>query len=89
MDKFKVVNEKGNEATESQVFGYIAHKLMSQAIDQLIDKGTAKVAGNDFTITEEALVKLEGIKKHIADRWNKEIKAVKIVQKTAELEIEI
>ena len=89
MDKFKVVNEKGNEATESQVFGYIAHKLMRQAIDQLIDKGTAKVAGNDFTITEEALVKLEGIKKHIADRWNKEIKAVKIVQKTAELEIEI
>jgi len=89
MDKFKVVNEKGNEATESQIFGYIAHKLMSQAIDQLIDKGTAKVAGNDFTITEEALVKLEGIKKHIADRWNKEIKAVKIVQKTAALEIEI
>jgi len=89
MDKFKVVNEKGNEATESQIFGYIAHKLMAQAIDQLIDKGTAKVAGNDFTITEEALVKLEGIKKHIADRWNKEIKAVKIVQKTAALEIEI
>ena len=89
MDKFKVVNEKGNEATESQIFGYIANKLMSQAIDQLIDKGTAKVAGNDFTITEEALVKLEGIKKHIADRWNKEIKAVKIVQKTAALEIEI
>jgi len=89
MSNYKVVNEKGNEATESQIFGYIAHKLMAQAIDQLIDKGTAKVAGNDFTITEEALVKLEGIKKHIADRWNKEIKAVKIVQKTAALEIEI
>ena len=89
MSNYKVVNEKGNEATESQIFGYIAHKLMAQAIDQLIDKGTAKVAGNDFTITEEALVKLEGIKKHIADRWDKPIKAVKVVQKTAALEIEI
>jgi hypothetical protein len=29
MDNYKVVNEKGNEATESQIFGYIAHQLMS------------------------------------------------------------
>jgi hypothetical protein len=89
MKKFKVVNEKGNQATESQVFGYIAHKLMTEAIDNLIEKGSAKVAGNDFTITEEALIKLEGIKKHISDRWNKPIKAVEIVQKSTDLEIEI
>lgn len=86
MSKFKVVNERGNDATESQIFGWIAHKLMSQAIDQLIEKGTANVAGNDYTITEEALVKLEGIKKHIAERWDKEIKAVKIVEKTTDLD---
>ena len=84
MDKYKVVNEKGNEATESQIFGYIAHQLMSQAIDQLKDKGSVKVAGQEFTITEEA----DGIKKHIADRWDKPIKAVKVVQKTAALEWE-
>jgi len=48
-----------------------------------------KIAGQEFTITEEALVKLDGIKKHIAERWNKPIKAVKIVQKTASLEWEI
>ena len=89
MANFKVVNERGNDATESQIFGWIAHKLMSQAIDQLIEKGTANVAGNDYTITEEALVKLEGIKKHIKERWDKEIKAVKIVEKTADLEWEI
>ena len=89
MDKYKVVNEKGNEATESQIFGYIAHQLMTQAIDELKEKGLVKIAGNEFTITEEAIVKLDGIKKHIADRWDKEIKAVKIVQKTAALEWEI
>lgn len=89
MDKYKVVNEKGNEATESQIFGYIAHQLMTQAIDELKEKGLVKIAGNEFTITEEAIVKLDGIKKHIADRWNKPIKAVKIVQKTAALEWEI
>ena len=89
MSQFKVVNEKGNEATESQIFGYIAHQLMTQAIDELKEKGLVKIAGNEFTITEEAIVKLDGIKKHIADRWNKPIKAVKIVQKTADLEWEI
>jgi hypothetical protein len=89
MDKYKVVNEKGNEATESQIFGYIAHQLMSQAIDQLKDKGSVKVAGQEFTITAEAVIKLDGIKKHIADRWDKPIKAVKVVQKTASLEWEI
>ena len=89
MDKYKVVNEKGNEATESQIFGYIAHQLMTQAIDELKEKGLVKIAGNEFTITEEAIVKLDGIKKHIADRWDKPIKAVKIVQKTATLEWEI
>ncbi len=89
MDKYKVVNEKGNEATESQIFGYIAHQLMTQAIDELKEKGLVKIAGNEFTITEEAIVKLDGIKKHIADRWNKPIKAVKIVEKTATLEWEI
>ena len=89
MSKFKVVNERGNEATESQIFGYIAHQLMTQAIDELKEKGLVKIAGNEFTITEEAIVKLDGIKKHIADRWDKPIKAVKIVQKTATLEWEI
>ena len=89
MSQFKVVNEKGNEATESQIFGYIAHQLMTQAIDELKEKGLVKIAGNEFTITEEAIVKLDGIKKHIADRWNKPIKAVKIVEKTATLEWEI
>ena len=89
MNDYKVVNEKGNEATESQIFGYIAHQLMSQAIDQLKDKGTVKVAGQEFTITAEAVIKLDGIKKHIADRWDKPIKAVKVVQKTASLEWEI
>ena len=89
MDNYKVVNEKGNEATESQIFGYIAHQLMSQAIEELKEKGLVKIAGQEFTITEEALVKLDGIKKHIAERWNKPIKAVKIVQKTASLEWEI
>tara|TARA_R110000796_G_scaffold10997_1_gene36759 strand:+ start:256 stop:525 length:270 start_codon:yes stop_codon:yes gene_type:complete len=89
MDNYKVVNDKGNEATESQIFGYLAHQLMQQAIDQLIEKGAAKVAGQDFTITEEAVVKLEGIKKHIADRWDKPIKAVKVVQKSQALEWEI
>ena len=89
MDNYKVVNEKGNEATESQIFGYIAHQLMTQAIDELKEKGLVKIAGNEFTITEEAIVKLDGIKKHIAERWNKPIKAVKIVQKTAALEWEI
>ena len=89
MDNYKVVNERGNEATESQIFGYIAHQLMSQAIEELKEKGLVKIAGNDFTITEEAIVKLDGIKKHIAERWNKPIKAVKIVQKTASLEWEI
>ena len=89
MDKYKVVNEKGNEATESQIFGYIAHQLMAQAIDELKAKGLVKIAGNEFTITEEAIVKLDGIKKHIADRWDKPIKAVKIVEKTAALEWEI
>ena len=89
MDKYKVVNERGNEATESQIFGYIAHQLMTQAIDELKEKGLVKIAGQEFTITEEALVKLDGIKKHISERWNKPIKAVKIVQKTASLEWEI
>ena len=89
MENYKVVNEKGNEATESQIFGYIAHQLMTQAIDELKEKGLVKIAGQEFTITEEALVKLDGIKKHIAERWNKPIKAVKIVQKTASLEWEI
>lgn len=89
MDNYKVVNEKGNEATESQIFGYIAHQLMTQAIDELKEKGLVKIAGNEFTITEEAIVKLDGIKKHIADRWDKPIKAVKVVQKTAALEWEI
>ena len=89
MDNYKVVNERGNEATESQIFGYIAHQLMTQAIDELKEKGLVKIAGQEFTITEEALVKLDGIKKHIAERWNKPIKAVKIVQKTASLEWEI
>ena len=89
MDKYKVVNEKGNEATESQIFGYIAHQLMAQAIEQLKDKGSVKVAGQEFTITAEAVIKLDGIKKHIADRWDKPIKAVKVVQKTASLEWEI
>ena len=89
MSQFKVVNQNGNNATESQVFGYIAYQLMTQAIDQLKEKGLVKVAGNEFTITEEALVKLEGIQKHIAERWNKPIKAVKIVEKTTELEWEI
>ena len=89
MSKFKVVNERGNEATESQIFGYIAHQLMTQAIDELKEKGLVKIAGQEFTITEEALVKLDGIKKHIAERWDKPIKAVKIVQKTASLEWEI
>jgi len=89
MDNYKVVNEKGNQATESQIFGYIAHQLMSQAIDELKEKGLVKIAGNEFTITEEAIVKLDGIKKHIAERWDKPIKAVKIVQKTASLEWEI
>ena len=89
MDNYKVVNEKGNEATESQIFGYIAHQLMTKAIDELKEKGLVKIAGNEFTITEEAIVKLDGIKKHIADRWNKPIKAVKIVEKTATLEWEI
>lgn len=86
MDKYKVVNQKGNEATESQIFGYIAHQLMSQAIDQLKEKGLVKIAGNDFTITEEAIVKLDGIKKHIAERWDKPIRAVKIVEKTTDLD---
>ncbi len=89
MENYKVVNERGNEATESQIFGYIAHQLMTQAIDELKEKGLVKIAGNEFTITEEAIVKLDGIKKHIAERWNKPIKAVKIVQKTASLEWEI
>lgn len=89
MSQFKVVNQKGNEATESQVFGYIAYQLMAQAIDQLNEKGLVKVAGNEFTITEEARIKLEGIKKHIAERWDKPIKAVKIVERTADLEWEI
>ena len=89
MNNYKVVNERGNEATESQIFGYIAHQLMSQAIEELKEKGLVKIAGQEFTITEEALVKLDGIKKHIAERWNKPIKAVKIVQKTASLEWEI
>ena len=89
MDNYKVVNERGNEATESQIFGYIAHQLMSQAIEELKEKGLVKIAGNEFTITEEAIVKLDGIKKHIAERWDKPIKAVKIVQKTASLEWEI
>jgi len=89
MDKYKVVNANGNEATESQIFGFIAHQLMTQAIDQLKDKGSVKVAGQEFTITAEAVIKLDGIKKHIADRWDKPIKAVKVVQKTASLEWEI
>ena len=89
MSQFKVVNERGNEATESQIFGYIAHQLMTQAIDELKEKGLVKIAGNEFTITEEAIVKLDGIKKHIAERWDKPIKAVKIVEKTAALEWEI
>jgi len=89
MDKFKVVNQNGNDATESQIFGFIAYELMTQALDQLIDKGRAKVAGEEFTITPEALIKLEGIKKHIAERWDKPIEAVKIVKKTASLEWEI
>jgi len=89
VENYKVVNERGNEATESQIFGYIAHQLMTQAIDELKEKGLVKIAGNEFTITEEAIVKLDGIKKHIAERWNKPIKAVKIVQKTASLEWEI
>jgi hypothetical protein len=86
MDKYKVVNEKGNQATESQIFGYIAHQLMSQAIDELKEKGLVRIAGNDFTITEEAIVKLDGIKKHIAERWDKPIRAVKIVEKTTDLD---
>lgn len=86
MDKYKVVNEKGNEATESQIFGYIAHQLMAQAIDQLKEKGLVNVAGQDFAITAEAVIKLDGIKKHIAERWDKPIEAVKIVKKTAALE---
>jgi hypothetical protein len=48
-----------------------------------------KIAGQEFTITAEAVIKLDGIKKHIADRWDKPIKAVKVVQKTAALEWEI
>jgi len=86
MDNYKVVNERGNEATESQIFGYIAHQLMTQAIDELKEKGLVKIAGNDFTITEEAIVKLDGIKKHIAERWDKPIRAVKIVEKTTDLD---
>jgi hypothetical protein len=89
MDKFKVVNQNGNDATESQIFGYLAHQLMTQAIDQLIDKGAAKVAGQEFQITNEALIKLNGIKKHIAERWDKPIEAVKIVKKTTALDWEL
>ena len=59
---------------------------MSQAIDELKEKGLVRIAGNDFTITEEAIVKLDGIKKHIAERWDKPIRAVKIVEKTTELD---
>jgi len=88
MSNYKVVNQKGNEATESQVFGYIAYTLMTQSIDQLIEKGKVNVAGNEFTITAEALEKLEGIKSHIANRWDKPIEAVKIVTKKANLEWE-
>ena len=86
MDNYKVVNERGNEATESQIFGYIAHQLMTQAIDELKEKGLVRIAGQEFTITEEALVKLDGIKKHIAERWDKPIRAVKIVEKTTDLD---
>jgi len=89
MSKFKVVNERGNEATESQIFGYLAYKLMVQSVEDLIEKGTAKVAGEDYKMTEEAQVKLEGIIKHISERWNKRIKAVKIVEETADLDWEI
>ena len=89
MENYKVVNSKGNEATESQIFGYLAYKLMLQSVEDLIEKGTAKVAGNDFTITEEAQVKLEGMIKHISQRWNTPVKAVKIIQKTEALEWEI
>jgi len=89
MDKFKVVNERGNDATESQVFGYIAYQLMEMQIRKLIENGKVIVAGNEFTLTPEALEKLEGIKSHIANRWDKPIEAVKIVTKKSELQWEL
>lgn len=86
MKKYKVVNEKGNEATESQVFGVAAYKAMEKALTELVEKGELNIAGNEYKLTDEALTKIEGIKKHISDRWNKEIKAVEIVQKEAVIE---
>ena len=88
--EFKIVNSAtGNDATESQVFGYIAFKLMSQAIDQLTEKGEVVLNGNRFELTEEALGKLNGMKSHIAKRWDKPVKPEKIVRKSADLEWEI
>ena len=89
MDNYKVVNSQGNEASESQIFGYIAHQLMAKVVVELKEKGSVKVAGQEFAITTEAVAKLDGILKHIADRWDKPIEAVKIVKKTAALEWEI
>ena len=88
MDNYKVVNQKGNEATESQIFEYIAYTMMAQSIEQLKEKGKVTIMGEEFTITPEAIIKLDGMTKHIADRWDTPIEAVKVVKKKAALEWE-
>jgi len=86
MDKFKIVNAQGNDATTRQVFGYRAYIEMTKALTEVLNTESLTINGNTFTIDEGAREKLEGMLSHIQNRWDAPIKPVKIVEKTADLE---
>lgn len=87
MADYKIVNSEGNEATTRQIFGYVAFQLMDVRIRKLIEEGKVNVNGIEFIMDEGAKEKLEGMRSHIANRWDSPIKPEKIIRKSADLNI--
>lgn len=89
--KVGAVDAKGNSklATNNEVFGYLAYLKMTEALDALLEKESANINGIVVPLDDKAKEKLEGIKNHIAGRWNNPIDVEKVVRKTAELNITI
>lgn len=96
MSNFKIVkvgayDAKGNpkEATANEIFGYLAFQVMAQALDQLAERESVTINGMVVKADDKVKEKLEGIKNHIAGRWNHPIDVQKVVTKSAELSIEL
>ena len=96
MSDFKIVkvgavDAQGNskEATPNEIFGFLAYNVMAQALDTLIEKESVNINGIIVQRDDKVLEKLEGIKNHIAGRWNNPIDVEKVIRKTAELKIEL